>query len=122
MTFHGYHHLPQCSKCIGILKKSMSYSLTHTNNHMCIIICLGSTLQLRDFLKWLTGSYEIPPLGFPKRFSVTFVHGCQEGCACRPTVSTCDVTIKLPVHIRDETAMKEMIVSAIQDSYGFDLI
>jgi hypothetical protein len=79
-------------------------------------------LQLKDFLKWLTGSYEIPPLGFPKLFSVAFVHGCQEGCACRPTVSTCDITMKLPVHIRDEIAMKEIIVSAIQDSYGFDLI
>jgi hypothetical protein len=30
--------------------------------------------------------------------------------------------MKLPVHIRDEIAMKEIIVSAIQDSYGFDLI
>ncbi len=67
-------------------------------------------------------SYKIPPLGFPKRFSVAFVHVCLEGCTCRPTASTCDITIQLQVHIRDEIAMKEIIVSAIQDSYGFDLI
>ena len=33
-----------------------------------------------------------------------------------------DITIKLPVHIKDEIAMKEMTVSAVQDSHGLDLI
>lgn len=81
-----------------------------------------TNFQLRDFIKWLTGSYNIPPLGFPKRFSVKFVHGCPPGCACRPTASTCDITIKLPVHINNENTMNEMIASAVEESYGFGLV
>lgn len=53
---------------------------------------------------------------------VEFVHGCLNGCCCRPTTSTCDITIKLPVHIDNEKAMEDMIASAIKDSYGFGLI
>ena len=75
-----------------------------------------------DFVKWMTGSTQIPPLGFPKKFTLEIVHGCLQGCSCRPTASTCDITIKIPVHISDENTMEEMIMSAIKDSYGFGLI
>lgn len=88
-----------------------------------VFVLLFSTviqnLQITDFIKWLTGTGEVPPLGFPKKFSVTFVHGCLDGCRCRPTVSTCDTTVKFPVHINSEEIMKEMLFSAIRDSYGF---
>ena len=72
-----------------------------------------------DFLKWLTGSRCVPPLGFPKKLSVHFVHGCPDRCHCRPTASTCEIVLKLPVHIASEEEMKEMIESAIKDSIGF---
>ena len=31
-----------------------------------------------DIVKWMTGSTQILPLGFPKKFTLEFVHG-----ACR---------------------------------------
>ena len=76
-------------------------------------------LQLEDFVKWLSGTREVPPLGYPKKLSAQFVHGCPENCQCRPTVSTCDLSINLPVHINNEGIMKEILYSAIKDSYGF---
>lgn len=74
---------------------------------------------MAHFTKWFTGAGHSPPLGFPKKFGIQFVHGCQDGCKCRPTVSTCDITIKIPVHINSEQIMKDMLYSAIGDSYGF---
>ncbi|KAJ7381358.1 hypothetical protein OS493_001485 [Desmophyllum pertusum] len=79
-------------------------------------------VSVMDLVKWMTGSSQIPPLGFPKKFTVEFVHGCLQGCCCQPTASTCDITMKLPVHIDNEKAMEDMIVSALKDSYGFALI
>jgi hypothetical protein len=79
-------------------------------------------MQMEHFLKWLTGSKSIPPLGFPKMFAVKFVHGCDEGCKCRPTVSTCDVVLKLPVHITSLEEMSLMVESAVKESSGFSMI
>ena len=76
-------------------------------------------LQLADFLKWLTGTSQLPPLGFPEKFGIKFVHGCKDGCKCRPTVSTSDLSINIPVRINNENVMKEMLFSAIRDSHGF---
>ena len=73
---------------------------------------------MKDFIKWMTGSKTIPPLGFPKKFSVQFVHGCAEACRCRPTVSTCDITLKIPVHLTTEEDMREIFISAIKDCVG----
>jgi len=70
----------------------------------------------------MTGSSQIPPLGFPKKFTLEFVHECMQGCCCRPTTSTCDINIKIPLHISDEKIMEEMITSEVKDSYGFGMI
>ena len=35
-------------------------------------------VTLMDIVKWMTGSTQILPLGFPKKFTLEFVHG-----ACR---------------------------------------
>ena len=77
---------------------------------------------MHDFLQWCSGSREIPPLGFPKKFRIAFIHGCVEKCRCRPSASTCDLLVKLPVHIASEDDMEELIVSAIGDSDGFGKI
>ena len=75
-----------------------------------------------NFLKWLTGCKSIPPLGFPKGFTVKFVHGCQDKCKCRPTVSTCFFILNLPLHISNEDEMKDIMDSAVNDSKGFGLV
>jgi hypothetical protein len=76
-------------------------------------------LTMKDFIKWMTGSKTMPPLGFPKKFTVQFVHGCEEGCHCRPTVSTCDTTLNIPVHINSEEDMVCIVKSAVKDCSGF---
>ena len=76
-------------------------------------------LEMCDILMWMTGSSEVPPLGFSKKFELQFIHGCSENCKCRPTVSTCDMSIKMPVHINSLNMMKEMLLSAVKDSHGF---
>ena len=34
-------------------------------------------LTMNDLVKWMTGTKTVPVLGFPKTFSITFVHGCD---------------------------------------------
>lgn len=88
--------------------------------YLCVIILIGiDGLKMEDFVKWMTGSKSIPPLGFPKKYSVHFVHDCPVGCRCRPTVSTCDVALKIPVHITSEDDMLFMVESAVKDCLGF---
>lgn len=70
-------------------------------------------------MKWMIGSKTVPPLGFPKRYSVQFAHGFEEGCRCRPTVSTCDITLRIPVHLSNEEDMHDILKSVIKDCVGF---
>lgn len=77
---------------------------------------------MKDFIKWMTGSKTIPPFGSPKKFTINFTHGCKEGCRCRPTVSTCDIALKLPVHINSEEEMIFLIKSTLKDCQGFGKI
>lgn len=79
----------------------------------------ASGLSMQDVLMWLTGSKTVPPLGFSKVFTCRFVHGCDDECHCRPTVSTCEFIIKLPVHISNDQEIKDMMFSAIRESLGF---
>ena len=79
-------------------------------------------LTINDLIKWMTGTKTVPVLGFPKKFSITFVHGCVAGCRCRPTTSTCDLLLKMPVHIYNFEDMVEMMSSALKDCIGFGLI
>ena len=67
-------------------------------------------------------SKTTPVLGFSKNKSLMFVHGCKEGCRCRPTTSTCDLSLKLPVHISDEDDMQYIMNSALKDSCGFGFL
>ncbi|XP_028402261.1 uncharacterized protein LOC114525236 [Dendronephthya gigantea] len=71
-------------------------------------------ITLGELHKFITGCEKIPPLGLPKRISVKFKHGCMERCKCRPTASTCDLSITLPVHNYESyIQFKESIDSAL---------
>jgi hypothetical protein len=72
--------------------------------------------------KFITGSEQIPPLGLPKQICVKFKHGCQEGCRCRPTASTCDISITLAVHYENYSQLKEYLQSALIEGYGLGLV
>jgi hypothetical protein len=62
---------------------------------------------------------QLPPLGLPGAIEVKFVHGCADGCKCRPTVSTCKLVLKIPVHASTFANMKEMMTSAMLQGFGF---
>ena len=75
-----------------------------------------------DFMKFLTGMDSVPPLGLPGSIVVQFVHGCSSGCACKPSVSTCAMSISVPVHYNTRSSILQALVDGITLSYGFDEI
>ena len=43
-------------------------------------------------------------------------------CCCRPTTSTCDLRITLPLHLDTFEKMSEILLSALKESGGFHLL
>ena len=58
----------------------------------------SSGCSLPKLLQFITGAKSMPPVGFSHGITVKFLHGSPVGCKCRPTSSTCDLSITLPVH------------------------
>ena len=71
---------------------------------------------------FITGVRVMPPLGIPKKISVSFVHECPTGCRCKLTVSTCALKLSLPSHYQAKEDMKKAISDFIKLSNGFDTI
>jgi hypothetical protein len=87
------------------------------NYHFSFTESNGNPLSVLH--KFIIGSEHIPPLGLPKQITAKFKHGCQERCRCRPTASTCDLSITLPVHYHnDYNLFKESIDSALIEGIG----
>eukprot|EP00794_Sanderia_malayensis_P012422 gene12422-13707_t len=76
-------------------------------------------ITIGDLAQFITGSATMPPLGLPYAIKVGFKHGCPVGCKCRPTASTCTLTLYIPCHASTWEAMKELFTSALQDCSGF---
>lgn len=74
---------------------------------------------VKDVLKFITGRNQIPPLGFFKKISVVFIHDCWQNCKCRPTTSTCDLQLRIPIHINSYNAMVESGLSMLSECQGF---
>lgn len=72
--------------------------------------------------KFITGSDSLTPLGLERVITVHFKHSCRSDCKCRPTASTCDPSINLPVHYREMPAFEEVMTSALEEGLGFGLI
>ena len=63
---------------------------------ICFIFAESNGLNtLSELQKFITGCKGVPPLRLPKRITVKFKHGCMERCRCRPTASTCDLSVTL---------------------------
>ena len=73
-------------------------------------------------MKFLTGSGSVPVLGLPSKMRVEFKHGCIIECRCKPSVSTCDLTLNIAVHYRTVGQIEETFMDAISLSSGFDTI
>ena len=76
-------------------------------------------LTVGDIFKFITGSKSLPPLGLPNKLTVLFKHDCVKDCRCRPTASTCALSMTIPVHIKTDEEMLEMILSAVKEGLGF---
>ncbi|XP_066925744.1 G2/M phase-specific E3 ubiquitin-protein ligase-like [Clytia hemisphaerica] len=76
----------------------------------------NATHSLSDVCQFITGSMNIPPMGFQPKIVVKFVHDCDHDYQCYPEASTCAYVIKLPVHINSLqemiTKMDETIINA----------
>lgn len=90
--------------------------------HFSTVVDSMEVKELKAFLQWAIGSPSIPPLGLPRKVKITFLGGCNPACRCRPTASTCDLRVSLPLHLDTFEEMKEILMSALKDSEGFDLI
>ena len=76
-------------------------------------------LTVGDIFKFITGSKSLPPLGLPNKLTVLFKHDCVKDRRCRPTASTCALSMTIPVHIKTDEEMLEMILSAVKEGLGF---
>ena len=74
-------------------------------------------------MKFVSGTSSIPPLGLLRKLKVLFKHWCtnrNQSCKFKPTVSTCALTLTLPVHYNNNQAMKEALTGAAVMSQRFD--
>ncbi len=77
---------------------------------------------LSELYMFITGVKSIPPLGMDREITVEFKHGCRPHCTCRPTASTCSLTLTLPVHITSMEKAEEQLCSAIKEGRGFGFV
>lgn len=91
-----------------LLKEVHVASAIHINsNKFCLTIFIflptGMSkyeTSIPDVLKFITGCTEVPPLGFSKKITISFIHRCKSGCKCCPKASTCALERMLPTHIK----------------------
>ena len=77
-----------------------------------------SPASFKRLIHFLTGSESKPILGVTTEIFLEFLHDCEPSqmvtaCKCLPTVSTCGVTLRLPVHIKSDDEMLAAFKSAI---------
>ena len=70
----------------------------------------------------MTGASSIPVLGFGGTLTMEFVHGCPNLCKCYPTASTCDLILRIPVHLDTLEDMSSSFLSALKDGFAFGAV
>lgn len=101
--------------------------LTCEFDYLCIASPDGTgddntAATLSTLYKFITGTHTIPPCGLPKDITVKFKHHCDEKCRCRPTASTCDVSLTLPLHYTDYPDFNACMSTAFVEAHGFGLL
>ena len=87
--------------------------------------CVARTedASIGEIMKFVSGTSSIPPLGLPGKSKVLFKHWCTSSnwsCKCKPTLSTCALSLTLPVHYNNKQPMKEALTEAARMSQRFD--
>ena len=74
-------------------------------------------------MKFLAGSSTVPPSGLANKLAVIFKHWCTNlprTCLCKPSVSTCSLTLTVPVHCPTMLSMKKALEDTVKLSQRFD--
>ena len=76
-----------------------------------------SPVTLEKVLEFTTGASTVPPLGFPHRPQIQFLH---EGNRIFPEANTCALLLRLPLHSAYE-AFKQYMMEGILQAPTFGL-
>ena len=79
-------------------------------------ILIGLGVSPSHILAFVTGSWEIPPMGFPLRPTITFI---SDETSIFPTASTCSLTLRLPLVLTSYDIFKEKVTTAFLNTVGF---
>lgn len=81
-------------------------------------LLVGTTgCSVGDVLVFFTGTNQVPPLGFERNPTVTFL---QQDTALFATASTCDLKLRLPIKYSDDSeAFKQAMIMSLKDNDGF---
>ena len=73
----------------------------------CIIslILIGLGVSPSHILAFVTGSWEIPPMGFPLRPTITFI---SDETSIFPTASTCSLTLRIKTYDSESRGQEEV--------------
>lgn len=74
---------------------------------------------MKDILVFFTGADQEPPLGFPNKPVLTFLHKEQD---VLPTASTCALELRIPTSHKHYDTFKTMMVTGLAGHGGFGLI
>ena len=70
-------------------------------------------------LVFFTGTNQVPPIGFEKVPTVSFLHHD----AMFATASTCDVKLRLPIKYGDDIErFKQAMIMSLKDNDGFGAV
>lgn len=79
-------------------------------------------IELSEIMQFVTGSPAVPVIGFEEKLQLTFVHGCVSNCKCFPTASTCDLVLRIPVHLVAIEDFKTSFHGALKDGFVFGVV
>ena len=84
-----------------------------------ILYCVATTedVSMGEMVKFVSRTFNIPNLGLPGKLKVPFKYWCVNSnriCKCKPTVSTCALSLTFRVHYSNKQTMKE----ALRDAAG----
>lgn len=77
-------------------------------------------MTLQEILVFTSGADRIPPLGFPQKPTIQFLHPEDHGLRIFPEANTCDVTLRLPLHQLYQNFREKMESGILQSpTFGF---
>ena len=79
-------------------------------------------IELSEIVQFVAGSPAVPVIGFEEKLQLTFVHGCDSHCKCFPTPSTCDLVLRIPVHLVAIEDFKTSFHGALKDGFVFGVV